>query len=314
MIQRIARKLKSNQDNRLNSIVTSGLPIITGQEPWASSAMGCVGYNLRARMALTVLVGHAIVRHLSAIMGQDRFIPVATNARSRSDLLERGFSRQPLRVDVDIARSLEALSHAVWSVPKDKYYDGGDRYRSLNRVRAEVVEGGVKVWLSEESTPYVQLKKYNTTIGGQPREYAPLPLAIAGSIGVRKMIAHHLYYLPLSKVGTKYLVNVHLIRFAAAPGRPCDMSPPGLHKDREKYIATHLVGRCGAQGGEVVITDNDKEEMDRFTMRESGECYVVDDDRIWHMLTPVAVLEGNQYAYRDTLAFDMLPEGWEPVK
>src|SRR5207245_7522516 len=36
--------------------------------------------------------------------------------------------------------------------------------------------------------------------------------------------------------------------------------------------------------------------------------------RIWHMLTPVAVLEGNQYAYRDTLAFDMLPEGWEPVK
>ncbi len=247
-------------------------------------------------------------------MGQDSFIPVATNARSRSDLVERGFSRQPLRVDVDIARSLEALSHAAWSVPKDKYYDGGDRYRSLNRVRAEVVEGGVKVWLSEEITPYVQLKKYNTTIGGQSREYAPLPPAIAGSIGVRKMIAHHLYYLPLSTVGTKYLVNVHLIRFTAAPGRPCDTSPPGLHKDGEKYIATHLVGRCGAQGGEVVITDNDKQEMDRFTMRESGECYVFDDDRIWHMLTPVAVMEGNQYAYRDTLAFDMLPEGWEPVK
>jgi len=31
-------------------------------------------------------------------------------------------------------------------------------------------------------------------------------------------------------------------------------------------------------------------------MREAGECYVFDDDRIWHMLTPVAVLEGNQYA------------------
>lgn len=71
--------------------------------------------------------------------------------------------------------------------------------------------------MSEESTPYVQLKKYNTTIGGQPREYAPLPPAIAGSIGVRKMIAHHLHYLPLSTVGTKYLVNVHLIRFTAAP-------------------------------------------------------------------------------------------------
>ncbi len=160
----------------------------------------------------------------------------------------------------------------------------------------------------------MQLKKYNTTLGGQPREYAPLPPTIAASIGVRKMVAHHLHYLPLSAVGTRYLVNVHLIRFTATPGRPCDTSPPGLHKDGEKYIATHLLGCCGARGGEVIITDNDKHEMERFTMRECGECYVFDDDRIWHMLTPVAVLEGNHYAYRDTLAFDMLPEGWEPVK
>src|SRR5258708_2341619 len=85
---------------------------------------------------------------LSGIMGEDSLIPVATNASSRNDLVERGFSRQPLRVDVDVARSLEELSHAAWSIPKDKYYEGGDRYRSLNRARAEIVEGGVKVWVS----------------------------------------------------------------------------------------------------------------------------------------------------------------------
>jgi hypothetical protein len=249
-------------------------------------------------------------------MSKDNFIPVQTNARLRSDILERGFSRAPLRVDIDVARTLEALAHAAWSVPRDKYYDGGDRYRSLNRLRAEIVEGGVNVWPADDATPtpYVQLEKYNTTLGGQPREYAPLDQAIAGSVGIRKMIAYHLRSLPLSEVGTKYLVNMHVIRFSATPGRPCDTSPPGLHKDGEKYLATHLLSRCGALGGEVVITDNDKKEIDRFTMRESGECYVFDDERIWHMLTPVAVLEGNQYAYRDTLAFDMLPEGWEPTK
>jgi hypothetical protein len=242
------------------------------------------------------------------------FLPVETNASSRNDLLEHGYSRQPLRVDLDVARTLEALAHAAWSIPRDKYYEEGDRYRSLNRLHAEVVEGGVRVWSTDESMPYVQLEKYNTTLGGQPREYAPLPQSLADAIGVRKMIAYHLRYLPLSAVGARYLVNMHVIRFVATPGRPCDTSPPGLHKDGEKYIATHLLGRCGAQGGEVIITNNDKHEIDRFTLRESGECYVFDDDRIWHMLTPVAVLEGNQYAYRDTLAFDMLPEGWEPAK
>jgi hypothetical protein len=247
-------------------------------------------------------------------MSQDDFIPVEANMRSRGDLLERGFTRQPLRVDLDVARTLDAMAHAAWSIPRDKYYEGGDRYRSLNRLRAEIVEGGVRVFPTEETTPYVQLEKYNTTLGGQKREYAPLPAEIAGAAGVRKLIAYHLQYLPLSTVGTKYLVNMHLIRFTATPGRPCDTSPPGLHKDGEKYIATHLLGRCGVQGGEVVITDNDKREMDRFILRESGECYVFDDDRVWHMLTPVAVAEGNQYAYRDTLAFDMLPDGWQPPK
>jgi len=245
-------------------------------------------------------------------MTQDSFIPVEENAKSRNDLVQRGFSRQPLRIDIDVARALEVLAHAAWSVPRDQYYDGGDRYRSLNRLGAEIVECGVKVWPIEESTPYVQLRKYNTTLGGQPRKYAALPQAIAGSVGARKMIAYHLRYLPLSEVGRRYLVNLHVIRFSATPGRACDTSPPGLHKDGEKYIATHLLGRCGVQGGEVIITNNDRDEIDRFTLREVGECYVFDDDRIWHMLTPVAVLEGNQFAYRDTLAFDMLPEGWDP--
>jgi hypothetical protein len=248
------------------------------------------------------------------MMNQDAFVLMEANLRSRSDILDRGFSRQPLRVDEDIARTLDALSHAAWSVPRDKYYDGGYRFRSLNRLQAEIVEGGVRVWPLEENTPYVQLEKYNPTMGGQPREYAALPWAVAGTLGVRKIIAYHLKYLPLSEFGQRYLVNLHVIRFTATPDRPCDTSPPGLHKDGEKYIVTHLLGRCGAHGGEVVITDNDRRELDRFTMREAGECYVFDDDRVWHMLTPVSVLEGNQFAYRDTLALDLLPEGWEPGK
>ncbi len=251
---------------------------------------------------------------MGQVINEAGFIPVEANVRSRHDILERGYSRQPLRVDLDIARSLDALSHAAWSIPRDKYYEGGDRYRSLNRLHAEIVEGGVRVWPIENNAPYVQLAKYNTTLGGQPREYAPLTPEFASAPGVLKMIAYHLRYLPLSTVGRKYLVNMHVIRFTATPGRPCDTSPPGLHKDGEKYIVTHLLGRCGAQGGEVVITNNDRQELDRFTMREAGECYIFDDDRVWHMLTPVSVLEGNQFSHRDTLNFDLLPEGWEPGK
>jgi hypothetical protein len=246
-------------------------------------------------------------------MQEDAFVSVVADAPAREEIIEQGFTRRPLCVDVDIARALGELAHAAWFVPKDQYYEGGDRYRSLNRFKAEIVEGGVRVRPCDESQPYVQLEKYNTTLGGQPRRYAPVPKEIADTPGVRKMIAQHLMYLPLSTVGATYLVNMHVLRFAATRSRPCDTSPPGLHKDGEKYLATHLLARCGAQGGEVVITDNDKRELSRFTMRESGECYVFDDDRIWHMLTPVETLAANQFAYRDTLTFDLLPDGWTPA-
>jgi hypothetical protein len=243
----------------------------------------------------------------------DGFCPVAVDAQAREQIRELGFTRRPLAVDRDIARALGELAHAVWSLPRDQYYDGGERFRSLNRLKARIREDGVEVTPADDGSPYVQLKKYNTALGDQPRNYAALPVAIAASTGVRKLIAHHLMYLPLSQPGQTYAVNLHVVRFAATPARPCDTSPPGLHKDGEKYLATHLLARCGAKGGEVVITDNDQREQDRFTMREAGECYVLDDERTWHMLTPVQTLEGNEFAFRDTVTFDLLPDGWQPA-
>ena len=245
-------------------------------------------------------------------MNNNGFVAAIADTRARDDILEQGFTRRPLRVDLDIARALGRLAHAAWSMPRDQYYESGTRFRSLNRFKAQIAEGGANIWPCDDTKPYVQLEKYNTTLGGRPREYSPIPMEIADTTGVRRIIAHHLMYLPLSKVGETYSVNMHVLRFAATASQPCDTSPPGLHKDGEKYLATHLLARCGAQGGEVVITDNNKREMDRFTMRELGECYVFDDDRIWHMLTPVETLAGNEFAYRDTVTLDLLPDSWKP--
>jgi hypothetical protein len=246
-------------------------------------------------------------------MNNGVFVPTRMDVLARSEILDRGYTRRRLNIDEDVARALAELANAAWSMPRDQYYDAGTRYRTLNRFSARIVEDGVIVAIADGNKPYVQLDKYNTTIGSQPRQYAPLPVAIADSAGVRKLMARHLRYLPWSEVGKTYAVNMHVMRFAATPSQPCDTSPPGLHKDGEKYLAVNLLARCGAGGGEVIITDNDNREMDRITMSEPGECYAFDDDRIWHMLTPLTTLDGNEFAYRDTLAFDMLPDDWSPA-
>jgi hypothetical protein len=48
-------------------------------------------------------------------------------------------------------------------------------------------------------------------------------------------------------------------------------------------------------------------------MRESGECYVFDDDRIWHMLTPIINSKRNRQdfaRYCNFGCFARLPSGY----
>ena len=239
-------------------------------------------------------------------------IAVRRDAARHDEIARRGYTRRPLAFDAGIAQALAQLAYAAWQLPRDQYYAGGDRFRSLNRFTAQILDDGVRIQRGDDRVPYVQLAAYNPELPGTRREYQPLPDAVADTPGIRQLMAYHLVNLPLSTPGTRYVVNMHVIRFAASPGRPADTSPPGLHKDGEKYLATHLLARCGAAGGEVIITDNERRELDRFTLRESGECYVFDDDAIWHMLTPVCTAGDSRFGYRDTLAFDFLPEGWEP--
>ena len=120
----------------------------------------------------------------------DSVIPVEPQPQPRSDLVEHGFTRRPLAIDIDVAHALADLAHAAWSIERDRYYDGGDRYRSLNRFRAEILGHGVRIQPGDDAKPYLQDPKYNTTLGGQERRYSPLLPSIADSPGVRKLIAH----------------------------------------------------------------------------------------------------------------------------
>ena len=60
----------------------------------------------------------------------------------------------------------------------------------------------------------------------------------------RRTLIAHPTYLPLSQIGATYSVNMHVMRFAAAPSA-LDTSPPKL--GRWENLATHLLPTV--QGG-----------------------------------------------------------------
>lgn len=241
-------------------------------------------------------------------MNTDLHITVAPDRMVQEDLETHGYTRRPLHIDADVARALQAMTASAWSLPRDEYFVHGDRFRRLTRLGVTVTSYGLSIGVLTDASHYYQPATYNPELGGAVRKYQPHDPELVQMPGLAKMIAHHIKSLPGSAPGTRYEVNFHVIRFFATPGRPGQTSPAGLHKDGEKYIASHLLACCGVNGGEVVIADNDKVEIDRFTLSQMGDCYLIDDDEVWHMLTPVTVSPGSVIAFRDICLLDILPQ------
>jgi hypothetical protein len=236
-------------------------------------------------------------------------IPVefSHHADARADIEARGYTKRPLQLDRDLAYMLGRMASGSWDLPADEWYKTGKRYRSFDRYSALVTDTGVEVRHLGEVRPYFQDVSHNPELGGVERRYAPLAADLSTDVGIYKLISQQVARLPLSNAGQAYQVNLHVMRYCALPGQRCETSPPGYHKDGERFISVVLLTYCGADGGRVHIADNEKSELDSFLMREMGENYIIDDESVYHKLSPVEILENNTFAFRDILLLDFIP-------
>ena len=81
-------------------------------------------------------------------------------------------------------------------------------------------------------------------------------------------------------------------------GKP---TPEGLHRDGVDWVMVLLVRRQNVVSGETSIHDLQKNLLGSFTLAEPMEAALVDDDRVYHGVTPVQPIDAAADAYRDVL-------------
>lgn len=230
-----------------------------------------------------------------------------TAARLRLAIQNNGYVRLQAAELCASAQLLSMLQPTFKQLGRDRYYRDGDRRRALSKLDVRVRQEDYEIEVVAQSDDYYQSLEYNPTIGGILRRYEPVPSTALSSPVLLDFVVSHLELFPETAPGAVYRVHVHLIRMAATPGLSCDTSPPGLHKDGEKYIAVYLVDRRDVTGAENLIANNHKTIRDRFVLTNPGEGYVIDDDVVWHALTPVSVEDDRNYGFRDVLLIDFCP-------
>jgi hypothetical protein len=200
-----------------------------------------------------------------------------------------------------------SLVTASGRLPPDIYAPGSGRSRTFNRFKARTGHDGVLVTPVTLDAPYSQDAAYNPEFGGLARHYPP-----SGVIGARhaviEEIAGRLVPSLCALSGVRHMtMNVHHIRYAATPGAPARNSPPGWHKDGERFISVHLIARRDIDGGSNRVADNDRRQLLEFVLNEPGDCFLIDDTRVWHAVDEIRAAPGAALGTRDILLIDYLP-------
>jgi hypothetical protein len=148
---------------------------------------------------------------------------------------------------------------------------------------------------------FAQPKDSNPLYIGTDREFEPLtdtfaedPL-LSGLIRLLARVAGALDDVD------EWNVKVHPFRIRSARGDDGHPTPEGMHHDGVTLVASLLIGRRNAIGGETTVCDLTGRQLLKTPLAEPGTLMLGDDRRTVHGVSPIRPIEGSGPAQRDVL-------------
>ncbi|MEM6530580.1 MAG: 2OG-Fe dioxygenase family protein [Chloroflexota bacterium] len=190
------------------------------------------------------------------------------------------------------------------AMPADKFLPGNGAYRFRRYDSFSFHPATGELTLKPHKT-YFQDTDINHVTGGIVRDFAPLTETIASNPFLHELIRFDFAQFPvdLHMRGGEWQVDVHLIRVVAQAGETGHPTPEGVHRDGAEFVTVHIAERDNVTGGEVSIYDDAKNPRASFTLHNVMDAYLFRDSVLWHGVTPIAPIVGEQ-GVRSILTFD----------
>ena len=224
---------------------------------------------------------------------------------------------------VDVRRQLDGVDpggralaglRAAWDdLPRDEHLaDGGAwRLRRYGRFSATPDGDGHRLDVLPER-PFQQSAELIPLYRGEARRFAPVLAATMANRALLALVGHDLELVARVEGGRRpAVVGLHLIRVMAAGAGDVAPAPEGRHRDGHAWIAMHLLGRDGCEGGTSrVYRPGEAEPFLVTTMERELDTVVVDDRRVEHEVSRLRAGEPGRAGRRDILLVDIdLDEG-----
>lgn len=199
----------------------------------------------------------------------------------------------------------------------DTYMADGGRYRRRRHAMFAIdARGGL---LQRPHGPHYQSVDYNPLNGGIERWYEPVTDSVVGSSILRSiLLGCNEIFSAASNLRAGWCIEVHQFRIEAGHGQPGLPTPEGVHRDGVDYVLAMMVCRHNIASGTTTVHDAAGKTLGNFTLAQPFDAALLDDNRVWHGVTPVQPLDASAAAYRDVLVVtfsrNVVPAGETGVK
>jgi hypothetical protein len=231
---------------------------------------------------------------------------VMTNEKLRALLRHDGFAfiaATPMRELIARHGSLSDwdMFAASWNdLAVDAYLVDHGRFRRRRHALFSVgADGAVR---REAHQPHYQSRDYNNVYGGIERWFEP----ISAQVGTSESMCSILHFCTmlfgaLASDVPAWRIEVHQFRIEARADEPGLPTPEGVHRDGVDYVLVLLIARENIASGTTTIHGRDGALLGNFTLTQPFDAALVDDERVYHGVTPVQPLDPGASAHRDVL-------------
>ena len=197
-----------------------------------------------------------------------------------------------------------AFAQSWEHLPRDTWMADGGTYRR-RRYAAFEVAGGDCTRLPHR--PHYQERSHNPLNGGVERWFAPMEDSEAASPLLRNLVlgtAAHIARQAPRTAGAcpgPWMVEAHQFRIEALSGQPGLPTPEGMHCDGRDWVLVMLVGGANFSGGETRVEDRTGKPLLHRRLHAPTEALLLNDRTVRHGTSPIAPVNSNLPAWRDTL-------------
>lgn len=233
---------------------------------------------------------------------------ISTSHDVRQELIDDGYSlvrATELTIPAELRQAWLSLSIDYADLPMDEFLPNKGKYR-FRRFGRFYFDPKTEELVRLPHVDYFQSTDINKVTGGIVRKFAPLLDTTFENPFLHELIRFdfRLFPVPEDMLNAPWQVDVHLIRVTANTGENGHPTPEGIHKDGAEFVTVHLAELVNANGGDVTIYDNDKNELASYRLNQIMDFYLFNDERLWHKADPITPKDGAHQAIRSILTFD----------